>query len=764
MRASRLAVVCLFASTVAWAEAPTYSEGEGIEVGAKALREGRFDDAIAAFAQSDKASPGIHYGQAETDPRSSLIARSLLDCIQELDARGAPPSEKLRYWQFYADNYPFFSVMRMPLSDDSWQEAEFHNCFTSAAQERCRQADPEGTSARSRWCERVAELCRAEDADALLACLENDWTDAHDDFGLCAARVSTVIQTRVQADRAVRQEWVSRSAAWHAYLDRIPDSAFLGQAACGWGDPEQALAIATDPRARRRCRLGMVGWGDDTATLMALGAESGPWVSEALGWAWAVSDLAVGHESGDRERARELLEEMKGRFPGRTELGMARFAIYWFDSNGHVGESVLAEIRAWLGQWEEAAPDDPYLAWARMEEVWRRRLLGEDLDPEDRRLLEGLIETYPADALGAMAKMLLAEDDLRRGDGKLALKRFEEVAAFDVRGVRLRGPRHAHRATEWAAGRLERYYEIRDVSRVFDLMAPTEMLIGRLHRDGGCATGYEDPLGLDNLSRSYRRWSRPEHIEKALDEAEAELRNREMWPPPVREFVEACLRAGAEDRLERVDSSLESLEGLGQIAPSVRDDIRALLEDRATIVRDGPSAAVGLVHDLVGEKIEAGHFFEGHGPLRALGILAILQSLRGVDAALASHRDHPASALAVLLASAGDTEDSIQYLIETCIDRRAEVPGEVVGLAEEALAERGEPAARALYRRMARTPTEDHSLERSALARFDGGAMWRACVWVRDDEHLALPAWVQEEIERVAREDPWAGFALAPKR
>ncbi len=769
-RGAMRAAVLLLAAAYALAEAPLLSEREALEAGKKALRERRFDDAVAAFAQSDKAYPaGTQYDNRD-DPRSAAIVSALQEILSDLAKRGATPAEHLPYWRFYLDNFPFFNIgLEVHLEPPA---PDFDELFLAAAEEECRADDPKGTSDRALLCDRVKGACDAKDAEALLALLEKGWPAAHADHDLCASRTWRVLEPWCSDEKKGTSNPDRADRAWKAYVACFRGAACLGRAASVLGDLEEAFAAATDPRARRWCFLLMQPMGgdpvEDAKFVEALPSCSGPWVSNALARAWAMSGFVRNPEVedpvDDPAEGAIRLDRMKKEFPGARELGLARFTFLW--KSVREGWGTHQEwIDAYLDAWEQEAPDDPYLEWGRFEEISHRAVEGHGLPLQagDRGTLERLAETYHGDALGAHASVLLADNAAACGEGDLALKRYQEVARFDVSSARLAAPFPSDLAVSSARERLIVYCEHRDPTKLPELLARRLSRGGPFWEQAVCGnTGAESYR--DNLRTALRRWTRAGRPEEVLDDYEEEAlggASRSGSGFDI-EYAQACLATGHVDRIQATLKVLEGRPKDGELYAETKT-LQQFLDDKGRIEREGPQAAVPLLEEALGESGSLTFFFRGRGSPRAHGIIAILRSMKGTDAALAETWSTGEEA-SVLLASAGDTDESVGFLVyQAELTHSAK---ELEGLDEllaGAVTSRGEAAAREVLVRAAEWPTDNVAGIDTLLAGFDPEDLWKACSSLPDDAPIDARQRALEQLLRIRRENPWLAYCLEGK-
>ncbi len=753
----RSAVAILLLASIAGplgAEAPLLSEREALEAGKRALRERRFDDAIAAFAQCDKAYPaGVRF--KASDARSEQVSFALHEVLFELEKRGAGAKDKAPYWRFYVDHYPFFSTRPTCLY---FVGMEYDTVGMELAEEECREDDAKGAPDRALLCDRVKRACDAKDAEAVLSLLEKDWPAPHADHDLCAARVCPVLAAWCGGNRARRER------AWPAYIACFRGSLHLGHAACVFGYPGEALGATTDPRVRRWClqQTGPAGNEpeDEIAFDEALLACSGPWLTEATARAWAVTAfIRTWNGDDDPVEAARRLEQMNSDMPGSREVGLARFTLLW-KSVWRQWDLREAWVEGYIDAWEKESPDDPYLGWARYEAVRHRAAEagGLPLDARDRRTLERLAERYRGDALAAHTTCLLADDAAACGDGELALSRYTEAAGFDPASARLPAAEHADVAVTRARERLAAYYEQRDPSKLADLLTERPCRYEPFEEETRCGNeiAEEHRKSLRVLARRWERAGRPEEVLSVYRER---LYDGMGAPRTGIDFAEICLKCGKHETLEMLAHVLEGGE-----PDTVGDSgkvLRQLLDDEQCLKQEGVGSAPKLLEEALGTEPRLETFFRGTSATRAHGVLAVLRSLHDTDEALASTRVFPPTAVSLLLAGAGDTEASIDYLAAVAL---SPTWGEEIRmLAAGALAVRGEAAARRVLTGFDSIEQEDHDWIASVLACFDPIPLCKACASLPEDFPESARRIAREQLLRIRREDPWLAYALEGK-
>ncbi len=559
------------------------TEREANAKGEQALREQRWDDAIAAFAQSDKSYPAPTWHDAWRDGRAVRIGRAIPAILQELDEKGAPAADMLPYWDFYVRGFPFFSSMVDPELPEL--QGVFDRCFLAAAEEHRRQLDPHGTDERFALCRKVASAS----ADEVIDLLENGWPEHHDDFGLCACRACKALYDDLKIDCARKSK---------AYLSRFASSACLGIAAARLGHGGEDLRIATDPIAIRSCLL--------EESRSAPADFKDPWLPASLLKVWTVVDIKLGASTDDEvAEANGRLHRIAHEMPKSPDLGLIFIAIA---SSSFRGEWSYAEDRyaRFLAEWKEISPDDPYRPWG---VLWP--FLGGSPLPvrdEDRKALREVAARYPTEAIRPFVECVLAKDALFHGHGEEAQAYYEAALTFDPGGVRLPCPFRAEAAMAEARGRLIDFWSFRDPKRLGPLARMELDTEGGLRETVDCVSTNQ---GLE--VQHVRELARPFIRAGALDEAMTvyEKHMTSDWSDGderlVVDYVMLCLRTGQPARMGDMAWRLETLApavaaSLGHAPPhyaAFAARLHACEKDLGFVHEKGMDAAVSRLEEIL---------------------------------------------------------------------------------------------------------------------------------------------------------------------
>ena len=431
-RLSRLWVLALCVCLCPSAAAQMPTEGEAVERGTQALRERRWDDAVCAFAQSAKELPGPLVHSPLTDRRSRALVGALEQILRDLEARGASDAEKLPYWDFAWQGFPFFGTRLgelIEMSQERWREIA-----GAAARARLSALNPAGSDPRFAVCRDLAAMPDDAGSAAVLSLLDS--VGAHADCGVCPWHAYRLLRDDMDDPRV------------RATHDRhLTDSPFVGLVADN-SSPESSSAEwerIRNPIGRRWLILSALE--DDaielrggSAPLFQQLAECGaPWIlpEEARAWAQRAALMREQYLVADLDR--RLEELLAGPVTAETGWTCLWVTIRRFER----GDDPSAALRLpYVKAWEARLPNDPALAWGRAFLLYL--LLEGDpaarLSELQRALLSRIEEDAPGEVLGWFAASVLAEDETRRGQGERARQRYESILRADPAGIRQRTP------------------------------------------------------------------------------------------------------------------------------------------------------------------------------------------------------------------------------------------------------------------------------------------------------------------------------------
>lgn len=758
--AAVLLVLC--APAFAQTDRPLLSVAEARTQGRRALLERRWDDAIAAFAQTVKTFPAPWVG-AE-DPRNQVLLAALREILHDLDARGAPTAEKLPYWDFCWRGYPYFSGNLLDLNYDAWQP-DWLTAFRQAAEGRVQGEDPPGTNPRFDLCRRLAKLPADVGAAEAVRLLEVEWPAGHADHGLCAYHALRILE-RLPARRDDEVE-PQADRAWAAYVKRFASSPLLGAAACRWGRLEEGLAAATDPVARRWIALARLQANPEdrplaeTADRCRLAIEvSRPWIPEAMARVWVVN-LCMREPDRDvysPATARTQVEEMRRAFPDSRELGLACFTVFRLAWGGLDQRERPTWLREFIARWESFRPDDPYLEWAKLIPLEDRQWQ----DPQ-ARLTAGEIVSLRAIAgrdaeepIGWLAASLLAEDEVRGGDFAPALARYETLARMDPARARLPAPLPGDDTLSLATSRLQEYYSTRDPRRAIELERK------RFEGWGG-----KNPYGNVWICGNWgEEFARAQELRKAdllarAGEVEAAL--EVYWQGIAGDSHSVDLRAAVGF------ADLSTARGQKDRIREAAARLRLLDEDpwarRERVVSNHAIAAKTFENYLA--VLALARRSDVDGIVRLLegpgdgGTDTIVRAVRRVPACadallrrLPSIAWHPR----VLLACAVDGEVALETLIdEFVIEESAEGPARI-GMERHPL-----EAMRSLLRRVAALGPACWASLRERVGFLPAGARWTAFGELRAHVDPGVRDLAEMEQKLLERDSPWEVFCVRGK-
>ncbi len=765
----------MLASACALAQAPPLTERDALEAGERALRERRWDDAIAAFAEAHKAWPAAEFEEAHHDPRSRIVTQAVDEILAELDRAGASPAEKLPYWEFYVEGFPFFSTSLNALDTPSALQAR----ALSAAEERRRQADPEAKM--DRFAPRRALEAALSDPSAVLALLEGDWPVPHDDWDLCALRALECLKDAAKGAGwdCVRTWKCCKNrfsySPWMAYFDvRVYDAE---------KDDMEPPPATTNPRARRWWLIHLIGSHslsdpDQIERVESLGQAAGPWISPGLTQAWAIGAYANPDENKEEyQRQCSLrLKRMVEDPSAPPEIGLARYNLLWQVARGR-----WDEIDLWIGDyvsdWREDDPEDPWLAWADYQVAahhrgtWPVRPLPE----ADRRRLEAALAMFAGEAITPYAQCLLADDDLLYGRGEEALRRYRLVATFDAGSVSLHGPEHADGAIAWARGRLQTWTEHREPLKLGPFLEPVDQRFGPFQEFGFCGNAFEG-YGATQQRKTARLWRLAGRPDEGLKGYEKAFRSEwNAFDYMAVDYAALCLALGREDRIGERIGELEKRDSAAKAAASpgttptdyqgAATALRGFLADRARIEKEGiPGALAILEEDIALHGSES--IFDQRGPHRIRGVLAILRASGCVDEKAAHLWAAPPTPASIAIAAISHGEASLDFLIDATLTRPKdaqslwEYSGRTYG---GALAQRGEEVVKRILERIAADGMQRWDSYASILQRLPDGDVWRACAAALKDSDPVVQDLARMEMARVRRKDPWLAYCLGEK-
>jgi len=751
---------CLFlgisALLVAWcttvlagAEPAPLSEREAEELAERELRAHRWDEAIAAFAQTRKHYPAPTF---EThDPRSDVVQRVLGRILEDLERRGAPAAEREPFWSFTFDHFPFFSTGSWNLRFDARWDPD----FIALARFRLGRADPLGKEPRFDLCRRLEAWPIDAPVGPLLDLLEHDWPVPHEDFGCCAFHAWRILDAGRRAIAEVSAQIDFGARAREAYLACFVHSPYLGAAVEKWNHGCDGLDPAlAHPRVRRWIDLDRwQSWVERQSTDpdSAGGAPriSSPWIPSALVEAWVAT-----HELLDPDYSRDLPETALAKAAEfvRTHAGSseARAVRYFALVRSRLHDRL--RHRRWRAQfvetWRREDPEDPFLLWAEVDgfEVERNR------EPEGRlpdaaiRRLEEIVAKHPAESIRLAAEAMLARDEIGRGRGGQALARYRRMLEFDPRGIRLSCPVPPEARIDDARDQLLLHHAVRDPAGLALILEADPPAGGDspFHVSTVICGNAVADWDRDARRRTAWLWARAGRPREA---AEAYLRaalfaGREAGgdPESALDYAEVACASGD---LVRVS---ETADRVAREQPMIAATLRGLLDALAAVDQDGIAAALALLARAEDTK-----------QVDELAVLRQVFRLRpALRSAAARAYEVPPTAESRALALAVGDEEAIAYLLEH--REKPDPTGRPAGIRFHLL-DRG-ALTLGIIDRMAIEGVQAWEELRGLLpeGRYDP---WDRLGWVRGvvaarthpDE--AIRDWAAYHRERARRTDPW---------
>ncbi len=772
-RAAVLLLAFVLVSGPAVAQPAQWTEREAREAGRRLLREGKFPEAIAAFAQSAKCWPCPRPHEYARDPRTGILERAFDEVWRDLEQSGTPEADRLPYADFYVAHFPFFDT-DLHQSVDRWVRM-----ILLAAEIRMRLADPRGNDPRFDRCRLLAGLSGVEGGEKVLTLIESpDWPAPHEDFGACALRAARLLDARVRKEE---HGWDTRflHRAWLAYARRFSDARCFGWAMDLLSQESEAEERATDPvvlRWRRIRRARDCYEPEEASVAFARLAEvSAPWVTPALAEAWTMA-LRAGRAADEPAQRGEMIaawRRMKDRFAGTPEFGMASFAVLWSDSHWFWHERSESQ-QDFLREWAAAAPEDPFLPWARLALI--ENLLERDgtavLSDSEREDLTGMTRRFPSESIAAAAQLALAEDEVRRGQGDRARQRYEEVAKFDPEGVRLPAAGDPRDAVGAAREKLVVYFRSRNPRRVPEFSG-NRIFSESPHMPDGeiCGNAVQTSIESDER-RQAARLVEAGLVEAALEEYWAGLSTPGVNGPDEEAalaFADLCVAAGRRDRITSAVAALRAIqEEENRKHPKYSEQGCAAqarrLEEYCAVLDAAPvEGAAGIARRLT--TILAGVPPYSLDRVPSLdGVLRAARHSPRVIAEVPSHLSVPATPVSLLLARLAPGPETLAYALDVCLAAAPEEPGEprsaYVRLARKVLL--ADPAA-ALRVILERVRTDGPALwerMRSVVAGFPLDARWSTFRGFRDDPDAAVRDLARLEMGQMRRADPWRVYCL----
>lgn len=774
-----VALALVLASGLAAADPQLLTQREARETGLRCLRAGRFPEAVAAFAQADKCWPAPDPNGFPNDARSRIVTASFVGVWAEAMQAGKPDADRLPLAEFFVTHYPFFDTAT------SWDERAvggWDYLARFAAETRRHQDDPSGRGARYDRCRALAALSDETGGATVLAWLEgDDWPTPHEDFGACALRAFRLLDRALDREPEASRETL-RARVWAAYARRFAAARCFGRAAMAWGREIEAEPIATDPIALRWLRTeGMrrdLYTANADSALVRLGEVASPWVTPALVEAWGVVLLTHASEdpAHDQDRLSTAWRRLKERHAGTVEFGMASFAVFRSGprSNWEVGEGARQEF---LREWSEAAPQDPFLLWAR----WLRLGRQQEGDPtvtlaaDDRATAEDLAARFPTESIGAAAELLLAEDDVRQGHGDAARRRYEAVARFDPEGVRLPAAHDPRNLIGAARERLIDYFRSRDPRRVVELSGnpifaesphfPSEFICGNAVHS---AIDAEDRLQARRLVDAglteqaiERYWERLARSNLGNGSDEATIA-----------FADLCVVTG---RRSRISVAIEALRIRQQEETRAHPrygsmeyemQARRLEEYLAALDVATAEGAAGVARRLT--ELAAGMQWYRMERTRAFeAILSAASHVPRVAAEVPRHLTAPATAVGLMLARIAPGPVALDYALDVCLacgrndlDR---APGALAALADEVLCAAPAAALRRIVERVRRDGPALWERARRSFRYLSFGPAWKTWSEFQDDVDPVVRDLARLELKRMRLAQPWLAYCQEGK-
>lgn len=784
-RARSVTMICasvlaalLFASS-ALADPGVLTEREAPAVGERMLREQRWDDAIAAFAQADKTFPLLDWQATFQEPRTVTLVASLEKILLELTQQGAPDEKKLPYWDFYVKHYPFYATEVGPTG---WEACQRWLTYVEAAgNARWHAADHTGQDPRFAVCRQVAAIPEATGFEPALALLAGKWPDGHGDACPCAVRLFRMLD-RVPPAEGKRMD-AARDRAWAAFARRFPTSPVLGAAAVAWRHCPEAVQLTRNPTARRWCLLEQAREcmneperGLDLVRGYAAG--SGPWFTPAQAEVWAVQHCAerVRERAESWDEALRLIEGMKKPYAGSAELGLALYV--GSEMPAREGGHLHPRWRArYLGAWRKEFPNDPFWSWAVLERLRKRTESADSggLSDAERAQVQEIIDRWPGEALAPFAELTLAADDARRGDGSRARDRYERILRFDPGGVRSLSPRPAQWASEKAREFLSEYYAVRDPRRL------PELLHGSSHPDGFVAEG--SSCGNCGAELFRTAGHRRAYLLRLGGDVEGALRiilgavvNRDangLDAGAALEYADLCLELGRAEDIRTAIGRLQALVAEEKGKPNPYDLEIHALEAQAALLQACLDAEAWVGREgLAGVEARLPRLLEAAGDPRALpgrrdwvppAADALLRSLARrpeLVAQVPAHLPPVPSIAALALASVADDEQSVNYVIDALLGvPRPSTEYEVAGAV---LCAHPRTALRCMLERMARQGAWLWAAF-PEVARATPVECWRVL-----GDYEAHPDPAVRDLARMTRielqeQDPWGIYCVSGK-
>lgn len=745
-----LAPFLLLLAAIATADPVLLTEREARATADRCLREQRWDEAIAAFAQTHKALPTDCYHAARWDPRSRIVQEVIENILRELDERHAPDADKLPYWDFFVRHYPFFSTDPEALEGDHVQP--WFHCFRLAAEARMRAADPAGNEPRFAPCRTLAAL-RDDQGEEALAVLKGSTAQPHEDFGWCAFHAYRIL-------RASHLEWSECSSCF-------PDSPLKGLAALESGSAREALESLRDPVARRWCLLESARdynaeyEGEYRLTpeqLQELSSRQAPWDPDGLLEVWLASGrmTQLADQPEPMAAAKTRLEELWRRRPNSLAAQVARYVAFWPGSDPQLHNLHDADSPE-LEAWRKESPADPFLAWGFVQILAHRSIFdsGRLLSDAERARVEEIAARFATEGIRPFAMNLLAEDDTRHGRGERALARYREVLRFDPGAVRLPGPRHASEAIGEAREQLMLYAEIREPATLSALL-PAPGADAPVIESWWCGTAQFGASADFSRRRAelYLQIGKPDLALTILQDGISVVD-----PDSALRFTDLALQLGREDSVEeglrRVVEHIEKSEhsGFPEEWKSLRAGMEALRDYRKRLKAEGTKWILAELNSAC-DPDQAKTW-------RIPALCYVLRDRRDLGVEPAQLRPRPATMASILLACAARDRPSVNYLLDAYLDYQGDRT--MRRLMEEYFPFDAEGVLDEIVARMNREGVGLWSDYLILGRRLGTPVLWRGAGRCLDHPNPAIRDWAKMLRTYLRRERPWLVFCTEGK-